>query len=134
MLSRESEQKIRQHMRLAKGFLETASVGAASSEFEERNALSRAYYAMFHASCAWVALKFGITHKLSHRDLINEMHRRRGKDIGDFIRDLRGMRESADYGEDWTPQRLVSEDRIRKARTQVLLLCAEIEAGTCGIG
>jgi uncharacterized protein (UPF0332 family) len=57
MLSSEAEQKVRRHLRMAKGFLETANVVQASSEFEERNALSRAYYAMFHACCAWLACK-----------------------------------------------------------------------------
>jgi uncharacterized protein (UPF0332 family) len=129
MLSRATEQKVRQHLRLAKGLLETASLVEAGSEFEERNALSRAYYAMFHACCAWLALKFGIVHKLRHDDLIDEMHRRCGRDFGDFMRDVRGMREAADYREDWKPQRPVSEDRLNKARTQVLILCGETEAG-----
>ncbi len=128
MLSRE-EQKVRQHLRLAKGLLETAVVGPESSEFDERNALSRVYYAIFHACCAWLAWKYGIARKLSHDDLVDEMHRRRGRDFGDFVRDVRGMREAADYREDWKPQRPVSKDRLHKARTQILILCSEAEVG-----
>jgi uncharacterized protein (UPF0332 family) len=92
MLSRGTEQRIRQQLRLAKGFLETAVVKPESSEFEERNALSRAYYAMFHACCAWLAAprdgKEGIVRRLKHSELLDEMHRHRGKEFGDFVRDI----------------------------------------------
>lgn len=127
MLSRENEQKVRQHLSLARGFLETAVVKPESSEFEERNALSRAYYSMFHASCAWLASRYGIVRKLKHSELLDEMHRRRGKRFGDFVRDIRGMRRAADYREEWKPQRFVTEDRLGKARQEILKLCQEAE-------
>jgi uncharacterized protein (UPF0332 family) len=128
MLSRATEQKVRLHLRLAKGLLETAAVRSESSEFEERNALSRAYYAMFHACCAWLAWRCGIVRKLKHAELLDEMHRRRGKAFGDFVRDLRGMREAADYREEWKPQRRVTEDRLGKVESAVGRL--EVEIGT----
>ena len=130
MLSRETEQRVRQHLRLAKGLLETAVLAESGSEFEERNALSRAYYAMFHASSAWLLLRFGLeVKKLRHTEFHAEMHRRRGKEFGDFIRDIYGLRRAADYREDWSPARMVTEDRLRKVRTNVLLLCDEVEVG-----
>jgi len=122
------EGKIRQHLELARGFLDTAVIRPDSSEFEERNALSRAYYAMFHACCAWLASKFGIVDKLGHQKLVDEMHRRRGKDFGDLVRDARGMRRAADYREDWKPQRLVTENRLRKTVTEVVRLCEETQS------
>jgi uncharacterized protein (UPF0332 family) len=128
MLSLEEERRVRQHLRLAKGFLDTAVVRPDSSEFEERNALSRAYYAMFHACCAWLAWKYGIVRKLRHFELLDEMRRRRGKNFGDFVRDVRGMREAADYREEWKPQRRVSEDRLAKVERAVGQLEAEIGA------
>jgi len=127
MLSSEGERRARQHLRLAKGFLATATVDIGSSEFEERNALSRAYYAMFHASCAWLAFKYGIDRELKHSELLDEMHRRRGKEFGDFVRDLRGMREAADYRVEWKPQRRVTEDRLAKLKRVVDRLEVEIE-------
>ena len=66
MLSREIEEKVRQHLRLARGLLETAVLVKESSEFDERNALSRAYYAMFHASRAWLLFKFGVDRRMKH--------------------------------------------------------------------
>jgi uncharacterized protein (UPF0332 family) len=128
MLRREMERKVRQHLGLARGFLETAVVGPASTESEERNALSRSYYAMFHACCAWLAAKSGVVRKLKHFELLDEMHRSRGKKFGDFVRDVRGIRRAADYREEWKPQRLVTEDRLGKARQEVLKLCQEAEA------
>jgi uncharacterized protein (UPF0332 family) len=127
MLSRETEQKVRLHLRMARGLLGTAVVKPGSSEFEERNSLSRAYYALFHACCAWLACEYGIVEKLKHSDLLDEMHRRRGKDFGDFVRDLRGMREAADYREDWRPQRRITDDRLAKVERAVGRLEAEIE-------
>jgi uncharacterized protein (UPF0332 family) len=132
MLSREAEQKVRKQLSLAEGLLKTAVVGAGSSEFEERNALSRAYYAMFHACCAWLASKYGITSKLKHFELQDEMHRRRGKKFGDFVRDVRGLRRAADYREEWHPQRLVTMDRLEKVRREIWQLREEIEAVLSG--
>jgi hypothetical protein len=40
------------------------------------------------------------------------------------------MRRVADYREDWKPQRLVTEDRLRNVRQQVLRLVLEAEAET----
>jgi len=132
MLSPDTERKVRQHLRMARGFLETAAVPADRSEFEERNALSRSYYAMFHACCAWLAIpregRNGIPGRLKHAELLDEMHRRRGKRFGDFVRDIRGLRRAADYREEWKPQSLVTDDRLGKARQEILKLCQETEA------
>jgi uncharacterized protein (UPF0332 family) len=128
MLSRETQQKVRQHLRLAKGMLQTAVVGPESSEFDERNALSRAYYAMFHGCCAWLACNYGIVRQLKHFEVLDEMHRRRGRQFGDFVRDLRGMREAADYREEWRPRCRVTQDRLAKVESVIGRLEAEIEA------
>jgi len=127
MLSREIETKARQHLRLARGFLETAVVTAESSEFAERNALSRAYYAMFHACSAWLAARHGVARKLKHPELLDQMHRRRGKDFGDFVRDIRGMRRAADYREDWKPQPGGVRGKLGRAEKEILRLCQEVE-------
>ena len=121
------EQKVKLHLRMAKGFQELAVVGEESSEFQERNALSRCYYALFHACCAWLARKYGIVRRLKHFELLDEMHRRRGKDFGDFVRDVRGMRRAADYREEWRPQRLVTKNRLDRAAREVFELCSEVE-------
>ncbi len=128
MSKHETGQKVRQHLRLAKGLLETSALRAGSSEFDERNALSRAYCAMFHGCCAWLAGRYGIVRKLKHFELLSEVRRRRGKRFGDFVRDLRGMREAADYREEWRPQRRVTEDRLAKVKSALGLLEVEIGA------
>jgi uncharacterized protein (UPF0332 family) len=129
-MSRDVEERVRQHLGLSKGLLETTVLKPESTGFEERNALSRAYYAMFHASSAWLLLKHGVeVGKLRHAEFHAEMHRRRGKEFGDFFRDMYGLRRAADYRQDWSPARMVTEDRLRKARTHIVVLCQETEVG-----
>ena len=127
MLSPETEQKIRQHLRLARGFLGTTQLGLGNLEFEERNALSRGYYALLHACIGWQLMKFGFVIEYPHSKLHAEMDRRRGKEFGNFMRDVHGLRIAADYREGWSPARLVSEDKLNKTRIEVLRLCQETE-------
>jgi uncharacterized protein (UPF0332 family) len=129
MLNREAERQARQHLRLARGLLETAVVGPGSSEFEERNALSRAYYAMFHASRAWLLFRFAVDHRMKHGRLQEEMRRGFGESFGGFIGELYRLRRSADYSQDWAPVRFVSELKLKQARTNILYLCGETERG-----
>jgi len=126
MVSRETEQKVRQHLRLAKGLLETASLVKTSSEFEERNALSRAYYAMLHAGSALV-LSLEAEPSKSHGILRDQIQRLLGKDFGRFMGDLYESRRTADYEAGWTPVRQISDAKLKKARTNVLWACAEAE-------
>jgi len=126
MLSQETKQRIRQHLRLARGLLEVAALAEASSEFDERNALSRAYYAVFHASCAWL-LSAGIEPDRSHGRLHDEMQMRLGKSFGRFLRDMYELRRYADYAPGWLPIRHISVYKLRTARTNTLWLCIEAE-------
>jgi uncharacterized protein (UPF0332 family) len=129
MLSREKEKQIGQHLRLARGLLETAVVELGSSEFEERNALSRAYYAIFHASKASLLYRSAVDRRMKHGQLQEEMRRGFGESLGSFIGELYRLRRSADYSQDWVPVRFVSEAKLKLARTNVLYLCGETERG-----
>jgi hypothetical protein len=71
-------------------------------------------------------VSYGIVRKLKHFELLDEMHRRRGREFGDFVRDLRGMREAADYREEWEPQRRVTENRLAKVQSALGRLEGEI--------
>jgi uncharacterized protein (UPF0332 family) len=126
MLSREREQRVRQHLRLAKGLLETASLAETSSEFEERNALSRAYYAMLHAGSALV-LSLETEPSKSHGVLRDQIQRLLGKDFGRFMGDLYELRRTADYEAGWKPVRQISDPKLKKARANVLWACFEAE-------
>jgi uncharacterized protein (UPF0332 family) len=94
MLSREVEQRVRQHLRLAKGLLETAILKPESAEFEERNALSRAYYAVYHAFSA-LLLNQGIEPSKSHGGLRKQIRRRLGSDFAQFMTDIYELRRFA---------------------------------------
>jgi len=126
MLSRKTEQKVRRHLSLARGLLDTAVLREGSSEFEERNALSRAYYALFHASCAFM-LSSGIEPSKSHGGLRIQIQRWLGKSFGRFMGDLYEMRRVSDYEANWKPVRYISDGRLKRARTNVLWVCLETE-------
>lgn len=85
MLSPETEQRITQHLRLARGLLGTASIRLDSSEYEERNALSRTYYAMFHASAGWL-LSVGVELDKLHGPLHGK--RKQGIELDFIVRAL----------------------------------------------
>jgi uncharacterized protein (UPF0332 family) len=126
MLSRETEQRIRRHVRLSRGLLDTTFLTPESSEFEERNALSRGYYAVLHASSALVLCHETEPSK-SHGRLHDQVQRRLGRSFGQFMRDLYELRRSADYEAGWTPIRHVSDARLKTVWTNVLWACAEVE-------
>jgi uncharacterized protein (UPF0332 family) len=48
--------EVEEHLRLAEGFISTASVSSTATECEIRNALSRAYYAVMHICHGWLAM------------------------------------------------------------------------------
>lgn len=127
MLSRAMERKVRQHLRLARGLLETAVLQATSSEFDERNALSRAYYSMFHASRAWLLFRSGDDRRMKHGLLQAEMRRGFGETFGNLIEELYRLRRAADYFEDWAPVRFRSEESLKRARTNVFYVCGLTE-------
>jgi uncharacterized protein (UPF0332 family) len=126
MSSHETQRAVREHLHLSRGLLETAVLNTSSSEFEERNALSRAYYALFHAVTAMLISKLVVPSK-SHGRLHDQVQRRLGREFGRFLRDLYELRQSADYKASWTPIRYVSDAKLKKAWTNVLWLCGEVE-------
>jgi uncharacterized protein (UPF0332 family) len=126
MLSPQTQQRVRQHLRLARGLLETTALVATSSEFEERNALSRAYYAVLHAFDA-LLLSHGMEPSKSHGGLSKQIGRWRGKDFAQFMTEVYELRRRADYFADWAPVRHVSEAKLRTASTDVLWACSEAE-------
>jgi uncharacterized protein (UPF0332 family) len=126
MLSPETEQRVRQRLRLAKGLLGTTVLKRDCTEFEERNALSRAYYALFHACCALV-LSNGVEPSKSHGGLRVQIQRWLGRSFGRFMGDLYELRRSSDYESNWTPVRLISDAKLKNARTNVLWACSEAE-------
>ncbi len=126
MLSRETQQRIRRHIRLSRGLLDTTFLTAESSEFEERNALSRGYYAALHAGSALV-LGHESEPSKSHGRLHDQVQRRLGRTFGQFMRDLYELRRRADYEADWMPIRHVSDAKLKTVWTNVLWACAEAE-------
>jgi uncharacterized protein (UPF0332 family) len=126
MLSRETEQRVQRHLRLARGFLETAVARAESSEFDQRNALSRAYYASFHAFSA-LLLSREVEPSKSHGRLQDQVRRWLGRAFGHFLRDAYESRRFADYDPSWSPIGYNSESKLRMARTNVLWTCLEAE-------
>jgi len=126
MLSRETEQRIRQHLKLARGLLETAVVKPESSEFEERNAVSRAYYAGFHAFNA-LLLSGGVEPSKSHGGLQDQVRRLLGRSLGNFLRDAYESRRFADYDPGWSPISYSSSSKLKTARTNILWACLEAD-------
>ena len=126
MLSQETQQLVRRHLRLARGFLETAVAGPESSEFVQRNALSRSYYASFHAFSALLWSR-GVEPSKSHGRLQDQVRRWLGKAFGHFLRDAYESRRFADYDASWSPIGYSSESKLKIARTNVLWTCLEAE-------
>lgn len=92
--------EVRRHLRLARGFIETASVRSDSGEFEIRNALSRSYYALFHACHAWLAMNnIPLGRRRQHESLIRETRDERGKEFGERLERFWALRKRADYDE-----------------------------------
>jgi uncharacterized protein (UPF0332 family) len=126
MLSRETEERVRKHLRLARGLLETTALVEASSEFEERNALSRAYYAVLHA-CNALLLSHGMEPSKSHGGVNKQIGRWRGRDFAQFMANIYRLRIYADYDPLWIPVRHVNDSNLNTVWTNVLWACAEAE-------
>lgn len=91
-------QEVRHHLRLANGFMATAVIADDSNEFEIRNALSRSYYALFHACHGWLAMKNVPQSRRKHRQpLFAEIRSKRGKEFGDRLEGFWFLRKKADY-------------------------------------
>jgi uncharacterized protein (UPF0332 family) len=124
MLSPEAERTAKAHLILGEGFIKTAKVREDSSQYETRNAFSRAYYAMFHVCCA---LLFGAgvdmekveRVKEEHGRLHTEMQKRMGKAFGRFLRESYELRRESDYKPEWVPPASqVTGVKLKAARTQ----------------
>ncbi len=78
--------------------MDTAKVDADSSECGVRNALSRCYYAVFHASRAWLLTR-AVPLKASkyHDRLQNLIGEHRGRRSRDRLTRLYILREDSDY-------------------------------------
>ncbi len=99
---------------------------SGSPEFDQRNALSRAYYAAFHAFCGLI-LSCGVEPSKSHGGLQDQVSRWFGKSLGRFLRDAYESRRFADYDPGWSPVTYRSELKLRLARTNILWACLEAE-------
>jgi uncharacterized protein (UPF0332 family) len=126
MLRLEEERRVKQYLRLAKGFLDSAILSLSSSEFEVRNALSRSYYAMFHA-CNALVLSRGMEPSKSHGGLGIQARRLLGKPFGRLVSDLYELRRTADYEAGWAVVFQIAETKLKLARTNVLWACSEAQ-------
>ena len=91
------------YFRLAEGFIGTAKVTDAPTEYELRNAFSRSYYALFHA-CRGYLWASGVDVEAlgrKHGRLHDEMARRMGKWLGDCLRKSYELRRKSDYIPEW---------------------------------
>jgi len=126
MLRSEEERRVRQHLKLAKGFLDSAVLSSGSSEVDVRNALSRSYYAMLHA-CNALVLSCGMEPSKSHGGLRTQAQRLLGKPFGRLVTDLYELRRVADYRADSTVVLQIVEPKLKLARTNVLWAWAEAQ-------
>jgi len=91
----------RAYIGLAAGFMETASIGKASTEHEIRNAFSRSYYAIYHVSHGYLLasrtarIRTG-ERGLAHGTLHSMMERQMGKAFGRFMRECFKLRLDSD--------------------------------------
>jgi uncharacterized protein (UPF0332 family) len=111
----------------------TAFIRDDSGEFEIRNALSRAYYALFHACHAWLAVRNVPESKRNDRVAVfGQVRSGRGKESGGRLDEFWLWRKRADYDKpefleavvfqgDWSKVRL-------SARAQLSLMEREFES------
>lgn len=101
----------------------------ADCEAHERSAVSRAYYASFH-SCREVIEELGLSvpdHSASHQRVINALRDsgdRKLKALSNKLKDLKGMREKADYDIEYRLPKHTLTVAIRKAEI-ILQDCQE---------
>jgi uncharacterized protein (UPF0332 family) len=124
MLSPEAKKKARAHLRLGEGFITSAEVGDASSEYDIRNAFSRAYYALFHVCYAHllgreidpVAVEAIAS---DHGGFQSKMQSLVGKWFGRFLQNAYELRRQSDYKPEWAvPAAMVAHSELKRARTQ----------------
>ena len=120
MLTPERRVKVAAHLKLANGFMETVGVGALSSEYEIRNAISRLYYAFFHASLALLlTVRSNVEHfSKNHGRVHDEVEKRIGKPMGRRLRELYEFRRMCDYEEDLLERKYGGN--IEKARNEAM--------------
>lgn len=119
-------QEVRSHIRLARGFLATCDIRGYANEFELRNALSRSYYALFHACHAWLAMNnVPLSKRRQHEALIREIRNKRGKEFGDRLEGFWLLRKQADYdepkifdGDDLEGHRLVAREHMGRMEAE----------------
>ncbi len=141
MLSEREVVDCKAHLKLGEGFLATAVIGMNSSEFEIRNALSRTYYAVFHASRAWLLTR-GVPLKRSraHGWLRKLVSKNRGEVFASRLKELYWLRENPDYrpelgvsyGGDVGKLRLVAETKVEQARIECGWYSAETRSALAG--
>ena len=130
-MDKETLSLIRAYLEKAKGKLKTASDLVADGAFDD--AVSRAYYAAFHAASA-VLLTEGLTAD-SHRGLLNSfgLHfvktGKIGKKYARYLSNLKDDRESGDYEVFST----VDETIAKKALTEAFEFVKAIEKYLNGI-
>jgi uncharacterized protein (UPF0332 family) len=103
MLSAIPEKAVRAHLALAEGFAGTAIIGP--SEYEIRNAFSRAYYALYHVCIAYLwctGFDVGRLRK-KHGALHDAIGTRLGSSFANFLRRFYELRRKSDYIPDWRP-------------------------------
>jgi uncharacterized protein (UPF0332 family) len=128
MLSPTVERKARSHLRLAEGLMKTAEIGNSASEFEIRNAFSRAYYGLFHACYAHLLSQGTDPIKVEkiardHGRLHSTMQESRGKWFGRFLRDAYERRRESDYNPRWaSPLAGAAQTELKRAKTEFYLL------------
>ncbi len=124
MLSLEGRRRAKDHLSLARGFMDTAKVGRASSECDIRNAFSRAYYALFHA-CYALLLGQGNEPDLvqqiarDHGRLQSKVRHPMGRPFEHYVREAYDRRRQSDYEPDWpVPSATVAQEELKRAREQ----------------
>jgi len=124
--------EIAQRINAANGFLRT-TLDSMHGEFQLRNAVSRSYYALFHACNAWLALKeVRDDERTKHGNLQRTIGYHRGAASKQKLRRFYVLRERADYvPAHWEPQDLeIAAEAVRAMSLEVVeyLYLAEIEA------
>jgi len=84
------------HLRLALGLMATVGIPDDASEWEIRNAISRAYYAVFHMCHAWLALR-QVAKPSEHLTLHRTVHVELGEVSGQRMAHFHALRKDADY-------------------------------------
>jgi uncharacterized protein (UPF0332 family) len=124
MLREDARRKATAHLKLAEGFLGTADIEDSFSIYRLRNALSRAYYAIFHVCCAWL---FAAGLEIEEVKRIADDHGRLHREVGSrtnrffrrFLEEAYDLRRRADYEPDWVPPNLsAARDHIKRLRRQ----------------